>query len=383
LNEAIERGGADERLRILFLEDTEADAFLIMRNLRKAGIAFDAVRAATREEYLEALRAAPLDVILSDYALPGFDGMSALTLAQGVCPDTPFIFVTGALGEERAVDTLKAGATDYVLKDRLARLAPAVRRALEEARERRKRRQAEDQVRRRTEELEEANRELGRRGAQLQELSRRLVEIQEAERAAMSRDLHDTAAQALTALGMRLSRLTKHCGNPARAQSEIEELRSLTDQVMLDLRRLAANLRPASLDRYGLVAAVEQYLESLRKQGGIELDLRTAGIDTERLPPDVETALYRIIQEALSNVMRHSGATAAAITIERTDGALTAAISDNGVGLDVDSALRKGRLGLLGMRERAQMLGGALSIESSPGSGARVTVRVPITPVSA
>jgi signal transduction histidine kinase len=373
-----EQSEGGERLRILFLEDTESDAFLVMRNLRKAGVAFEAMRAATREEYLDALRAEAVDVILSDYALPGYDGMSALALAQRICPDTPFIFVTGALGEERAVDTLKAGATDYVLKDRLARLAPAVRRALEEAAERGKRRAAEEQVRRRTEELEEANLELARRGAQLQELSRRLVEIQEAERAAMSRDLHDTAAQAMTAMGMRLARLARRYDKAEPARAEIEELRNLTDVVMLDLRRLAVNLRPASLDRYGLVAAVEQYLEPLRKQGGLALELAAVGVNGERLPADVETALYRIIQEALSNVVRHSGATAAAITIERRAGELIASVRDNGVGLDVDAVMEKGRLGMLGMRERARMLGGALTVESAPGAGATVTVRVPV-----
>ncbi len=410
------------RLRILFLEDTEADAFLILRHLRKADIAFDAVRAATRDEYLAALRAAPLDLILSDYALPGFDGMSALALAQGVCPDVPFIFVTGALGEERAIDTLKAGATDYVLKDRLARLAPAVLRALEEAAERSKRRLAEEQVRGRTAELEtanrelelrsveletanqelelrsveletanqelelrsveleEANQELARRGEQLQTLSRRLVEVQEAERAALGRDLHDTAAQALTALGMRLSRLDRLCDEPTRVRNEIADLRNLTDQIMLDLRRLAVNLRPASLDRFGLVAAVEQYIESLSRQTDLRVDLRAAGLEEARLPPEVETALYRIIQEALANVVRHSRATTAAITLARANGALTATITDNGIGMDPDQARRKGRLGLLGMTERAQMLGGQLDLDAAPGRGTTIRVRVPLIP---
>lgn len=373
LSEARERP-----LRILFLEDTESDAFLILRHLRKADVAFEPVRVSTRDEYLAALAGEPVDVILSDYALPGFGGMTALALAQDLCPATPFIFVTGALGEERAIDTLKAGATDYVLKDRLARLAPAVRRALEAAAERDRRRAAEEQVSRRTAELEEANRELARRGSQLQALSRRLVEVQEAERAALSRDLHDTAAQALTAVGFRLTRLARFVDDPARVTAELVELRGLTELVMADLRRLAVNLRPASLDRFGLVAAVEQYIESLRGQSELRIELAAADLGEERLPADVETALYRITQEALANVARHSGATAAVVTLARAADGLTVTVQDNGVGLDVAAALSKGRLGLQGMRERAELLGGRLTLESAPGAGATVRVWAPL-----
>src|SRR5512138_3851794 len=133
-------GDMNEVLRILFLEDSEADSQLITRQLNRAGIHFDATRVSARDEYIAALGSGDFDVILADYALPTFDGLSALAIALEACPDVPFIIVSGVLGEERAIDTLKAGATDYVLKQGLARLAPAVRRALEEAEERRARR---------------------------------------------------------------------------------------------------------------------------------------------------------------------------------------------------------------------------------------------------
>jgi signal transduction histidine kinase len=360
-------------LRILLLEDTEADAFLIVRHLRRAGLSCDVTHVTARPEYVAALADPALDVILSDFALPGFDGLAALALAQAARPELPFIFVTGALGEERAVDTLKAGATDYVLKDRLARLAPAVRRALEECAERARRRQAEEQVLRRTAELEAANAELAARGAQLELLSRRLVEVQEAERAALSRDLHDTAAQALTALSMRLARLEKRPVAPERLAEELAEVRSLADTIMLDLRRLSVNLRPGSLDRYGLVAAVQQYIEILRRQG-LDVTLDAGGLEEARLPAEVETAVYRIIQEALANVVRHSGATAARVALRRENGALTAEVIDNGVGFDLAQALARGRLGLLGMRERAELLGGKLEVAGAPGAGAAVRV---------
>ena len=132
-----------EPLRILLLEDRATDAELVTHELREAGVEFAAKRVATENEFLTELRSYAPQLILADYSLPGYDGLSALAAAQKQCPETPFIFVSGSLGEERAIDTLHEGATDYVLKDRLGRLGPAVRRALREREEIRKRGEAE------------------------------------------------------------------------------------------------------------------------------------------------------------------------------------------------------------------------------------------------
>ena len=133
----------ERALRILILEDLPSDAELMVYELRQAEIAHSYRCVAEREQFEAALSEAWPDIILSDFHLPDFDGLEALALAQAACPDTPFIFVSGAMGEEVAIDALKRGATDYVLKDRLSRLGPAVQRALREAEERRERRQAE------------------------------------------------------------------------------------------------------------------------------------------------------------------------------------------------------------------------------------------------
>src|SRR5713101_1183638 len=131
-------------MKVLHLEDDRNDAELVRSTLSTHGIASDVLRVQTREEFVAAVEGAEFDLIFSDFTLPAFDGMSALKVAQEMCPQTPFIFVSGTLGEEAAVETLKKGATDYVLKERLYRLGPAVRRALSEAKERAARRQAED-----------------------------------------------------------------------------------------------------------------------------------------------------------------------------------------------------------------------------------------------
>jgi PAS domain S-box-containing protein len=366
---------ADDRtertLRILMLEDDESDALLVQRELRKGGLRCETARAAARADYAAALRRGPLDLILADYALPGFDGLAALAMAQSACPDVPFIFVTGEMGEERAIETLRRGATDYVLKDRLGRLLPAVQRALEVAEERRRRREAEERVRQRTSELEQAN-------AQYQALSRRLVELQEEERRALSRDLHDASGQSIIALKLGLGALKREEAGSEAARARVDELLGLADAVSEDLHRLAVNLRPSSLDRYGLVPGLEQLLNEFRKQTGLQVDFLAEGMEGERLPPELETALYRIVQEATTNCARYAAAAGVSVLLRREGGAVQLIVEDDGRGFDVEEALRRGRLGLLGMRERAQMLGGTLEIESTPGYGTAIYANLPL-----
>ncbi|MDP1689708.1 MAG: response regulator, partial [bacterium] len=137
----------DRELRILILEDESTDAELMQRELRNAGITFSPMLVASKKEFIEGLDQFSPDLILADYKLPSFDGISALDISQEKCPDIPFIFVTGTMGEEWAVETLKRGASDYVLKDRIYRLASVVKRALQDAKERTGRKQAEEKYR--------------------------------------------------------------------------------------------------------------------------------------------------------------------------------------------------------------------------------------------
>src|SRR5512135_923894 len=137
-----------DHIRILLLEDDPNDAELCRHALRRGGLVFELSSVDTRAAFLHRLLKSPPDVILSDFTLPGFGGMLALELAREKCPDVPFIFVTGTLGEELAIETLKKGATDYVLKHRLGRLVPSVHRALREAKERAERKRAEQELRR-------------------------------------------------------------------------------------------------------------------------------------------------------------------------------------------------------------------------------------------
>ncbi|MCK9530572.1 MAG: response regulator [Hydrogenophaga sp.] len=170
---------ANTALRILLLEDTPTDAALIEHELRSAGFQFSSLRVETRGDFARALAEFMPDIILADYKLPAFDGFAALQMARERLPDVPFIFVTGAMGEEVAIESLRGGATDYVLKDRLSKLTPAVERALAEAQARRQRSLAEDALRERVDELETLNRLMVGRELKMVELKKENVRLHE------------------------------------------------------------------------------------------------------------------------------------------------------------------------------------------------------------
>ncbi len=213
---------------------------------------------------------------------------------------------------------------------------------------------------------------------QTQSFSRRLVEALEDERRTLARELHDEAGQALTTLNLGLGQLKRETATHDLLQARIAELQQITSGAMEDLHRLAVNLRPVTLDRYGLLPALEQYVEAFGRRGGLKVEFAVVDLGEERFAPEIETALYRVVQEALTNIARHAQATRVGVVVERRSDTLVVIVEDNGHGFDVDLALDSGRLGLLGMRERAEMLGGSLAIESSPGAGCSVYATVPL-----
>jgi signal transduction histidine kinase len=177
-----------------------------------------------------------------------------------------------------------------------------------------------------------------------------------------------------------LHMLEQEAHHPEQVVARVAELKQMTDSVSENLHRLAMDLRPASLDHIGLAAALLQYTKTLGERTHLKVQFKTVGFDGERLPPAIETALYRIVQEALTNVVRHAQATRVDVILELRAARVAALVEDNGVGFDPEAALsaQGGRLGLLGVRERAETLGGTLEIESAAGMGTTVVVEVPL-----
>lgn len=213
--------------------------------------------------------------------------------------------------------------------------------------------------------------------ARLRSLSRRLVAAQESERRHIALELHDEAGDALVSLRLGLRLLEREMAEGGSAVGRVAELVRATDGVIDGLHRLAADLRPASLDHLGLDAALRQYTGSAPSKLGVPVHFMSRGFAAERLDPEVETSLYRIVQEALTNVGRHAHASRVDVMVERRDGHVVVVVEDDGDGFDPAQLPTDGHFGLLGMRERTEALGGTLTIESAPGKGTTIVAKVP------
>ena len=204
---------------------------------------------------------------------------------------------------------------------------------------------------------------------------RRVVEAQELERRRLSRELHDETGQALTSILLGLRSLDESLETDD-ARAAAAGLRELVVATLQDVRRLAVELRPSALDDFGLVAALEHLTASFQEQTGIQVDLGVA-LGEERLPGGVETALYRIVQESLTNVVKHARARRVSIALTRMQHSVKAVVEDDGQGFDPENT-REGGFGVVGMRERLSLLGGRLRVESRPGAGTTIVADVPL-----
>ena len=222
----------------------------------------------------------------------------------------------------------------------------------------------------------------------LERLSARLVDVQEDERRHLARELHDEVGQALTAIKMEIGVALRSAGMEARARASLEEARAIAEGTLQGVRDLSQLLHPSMLDDFGLPEALAAYLRGISKRTNIRVNFTHSGLD-RRLPADVEVAVYRIVQEALTNVARHSGARTCTVSIAREQGGLRLVIEDDGRGLPAttggdghggaaaNARVQRG-LGLIGMRERAQALSGRFVIENRAEGGTRVVVTVPL-----
>jgi two-component system, NarL family, sensor histidine kinase UhpB len=218
--------------------------------------------------------------------------------------------------------------------------------------------------------------ELIRSRTQLRELSSFLQSVREEERARISRELHDELGQTLTATKIELTWLRDRLDASDQLQGKVDRLVSIVDRSIMDLRRIAANLRPIMLDELGLVSAIKWLTQNSAELTGLDISL-TFDREDMNYNGEVSTAAFRIVQEALTNVMRHGEATHASVDVHHANGDLLIEIKDNGKGFGPE-ATRQNRLGLVGMRERANVLGGSVEIGTNPEGGTIVAVHLPL-----
>ncbi len=350
-------------VRLLHLEDSEADHLLVMRQLQRSGLPVQEQRVETREAFAQALRSR-WDIILSDYHLPGFTGVQALQVLKDHIAAggraVPFILVSGQIGEDTAVEAMRNGAADYLLKNNLSRLAPAVEHAIEAAETQRARLAADAEL------------QLSRE--RLSALAQHLQTSVEAERHAIAREIHDEVGGSLTALKFDLDWMRRHAvdeGVRARAAGALDTVSNALDVS----QRIMQNLRPAILEQ-GLVAAVQWMCGAFEKRTGVLCEFRSHR-EMPALPAGVPLVAYRTVQEALTNVSKHAQASRVVVDLSLVDDVLSLEVSDNGRGLD-DADLAKARsFGIRGLHERASHVGGWVDL-SSNGSGTSLILSIPL-----
>jgi len=217
--------------------------------------------------------------------------------------------------------------------------------------------------------------ELARSRHALQQLSARLVDAQETERRAISRELHDEVGQSLGALLVDIGRLsTTLSGDHPEVKTQLDNLKSVAERTVQTVRNIALLLRPSMLDDLGLAAALEWQGREVSRRSEIEVSVESESVP-EDLPDEYKIYIYRLVQEALNNAVRHSGARNAKVVVEQLAKSIVVRVTDDGRGFDPD---RSRGMGILGMEERVKRLGGTLRVESQPGKGATVVADLPI-----
>src|SRR5437763_649777 len=218
------------------------------------------------------------------------------------------------------------------------------------------------------------------------QLLHRLVTAQEEERRRLSRELHDHMGQYLSTLMLRLKTLRPLAAGQESARINLQKLEELTGRLVDEVHHLAWELRPAALDDLGLQTALQNYAEKWSERSGVAVDFHCGGLERERLLPEVETTVYRVVQEALTNVLKHAEARRVSVIVERRRDHVLAIVEDDGKGFEVEEVVPApggGRgLGLLGMRERVALVGGSLNLDSSPGAGTTARARIPVPPAA-
>ncbi|MBZ0291889.1 MAG: sensor histidine kinase [Anaerolineae bacterium] len=227
-----------------------------------------------------------------------------------------------------------------------------------------------------TEALAQAEREQVEREQLRSQYISGVIVAQEGERQRIARELHDSTSQSLTSLLVGLQNL-KQTQDPDEMIERIDELRHVIGETLDDVRNMAWQLRPSALDDLGLVSALQRFISDYQQRYGIQVDFAMKGLNG-RLPLEMETSIYRIIQEGLTNIARYAQSETASVLIDQRQQKIRLIIEDNGIGFDPDTVMNKRSLGLQGIRERAALFGGTLTIESQAGHGASLFVEIPL-----
>lgn len=381
-------------LKVLLVEDSNSDAELLKESLSQKEFGnFEFTHAETWADAVKHSKREGFDILLLDLSLPDTTGRETFLRARIEMPQMPIVVLTGNSNEVIGLEAVRHGIQDYLIKEQVygRQTAHAIHYAIERKRLEEElrtiRENLEEMVKERTAELSKTNQTLQAEIAQRKraeeahlQVLRRLADAEEAERRRISRELHDRLGQNLTGLKLGLQLIHKRGPLSPPVQESIDKLEQLADGLMLDIHRLAWELHPAALDDLGLEIILRRHAAEWSENNHVPLDFHCDGMESHRLPLQLETTLYRVAQEALTNVTRHAKAKRVSVLLERRPDHVSLIVEDDGVGFDAAgrAAAAQGKLGLLGMRERVTLAGGTLEIESTPKAGTTIFVRVPL-----
>lgn len=358
----------EKELKLLLLEDDPADAALIQATLLRSGMHFRSHLAGNEKEFLKALDEDQFDAVLADNGLPQYTSLKALEVIKKKDPFMAFILVTGTVSEEFAVNIILQGADDYILKTNLTRLPAAVKKAIEN---------------KLTEKTKyNSDQEMHQLNEQLRSLTAYLQKIREEEQTRIAREIHDELGQMLSLIKINISSADKKMQRSVmEARINLNEALQTVEKTIIAVRKIASDLRPGILDDLGLVATLEWKSQEFAAHSNIEVNFDSS-ISEIQVEKNIATGIYRIYQETLTNILRHSEADKVTVKFSIKQNQIVFSVLDNGKGFNPQEIKAKKTLGLLGLNERALLMKGQLMIESFPGTGTMITLLVPLTPVS-
>jgi signal transduction histidine kinase len=384
-------------VRILLVEDNPADARLVQQTLLDSSAgetsAWFQLRVAERlSAGLDVLSAGDVDVVLLDLSLPDSEGLNTLTSFSTRAPALPIVVMTGLEDESVAVRALQAGAQDYLIKGQSdpGLLVRAIRYAIERKRTQEALWESQRQLQALNETLEHKVRE---RTAEVRSLASDLTKAEQRERRRISHILHDDLQQRLYAIKIQMAMVLEMLGTEnSPVQAELAEVREQIDLALALTRRLSIDLSPPILKDEGLEQAIQWLAAQMQEQHGLHVVIQAAG--AVPIPDsELQVLLFNCVRELLFNVVKHARVSEAIVSLERTDGDLRIEVCDYGKGFNPgrlaqgngaseEGAFRARNFGLPTLRHRLSLFGGNMEVDSTPGSGTRVTLTIPISPES-
>ncbi|WP_428003374.1 MULTISPECIES: ATP-binding protein [unclassified Acidovorax] len=353
---------AGQPLRLLHLEDSLADHVLAKLTLQRAKLHCNVQQVDTLQDFCDLTSNQPFDLILADYRLQGFTALDAWEHVAKLATPVPFVLLSGAIGEAAAVDAMRLGFSDYLLKDDISRLPHVVTRAIE--------------VHQARQDRELAVTELAASQQRLAELTEHLQTSIEQERASIAREIHDDIGGSLTAVRVDLAWIGRHAQDPG-TQDHLASASDMLQHAIGASQRIMMNLRPPILEQ-GLVAAIQWLAAGFERRSAVRTQVVASG-EAIDVPSDIQLVAYRTAQEALTNIAKYAQAGKVHIDLSDHEGVLTVEIADDGCGFDVARLADKPKaFGIKGLHERARTVGGWLDVSTQPGKGTCLTLSIPL-----